>query len=202
MSDPVWIELDKVPDDNLFPPFVESLKLLNNQDDSNSTPLTNDGQSGKIKDVDLEYACNECRATDPSRCRCTGKSGFDETAERDKILNGTYPSRIIDGRQRKHIEGTKEFEQLRERMQRVSPGSEPAILNHGIDAQKLVDEYKGKGEIRETSGSIYPREIVETDGIIGRTWVITMRKYVDTKNFAIAYSSDGTHIFPVSEYER
>jgi len=35
-------------------------------------------------------------------------------AERRKILDGTYPVRVVQGRQNKHIEGTREFEQNKE----------------------------------------------------------------------------------------
>jgi hypothetical protein len=54
-----------------------------------------------------------------------------------------YSSRIIRGRQRKHMEGTIEFLQHRKKMQNDSPGSEPSILIS--DAQMLIDKYMGKG---------------------------------------------------------
>ena len=79
--------------------------------------------------------------------------------EKRKILDGTYPSRIIEGRQNKHIEGTREFEQKREQMQKLSPGSAPAILY--ADAQNLVGKYKGTGTIDCIKGSAYPRETVK-----------------------------------------
>jgi len=123
----------------------------------------------------------------------------DVADERRKILDGTYPSRIIVGRQNKHIEGTREFEQKREQMQRLSPGSEPAILT--AEAQLLVDKYKGTGRIR-LKGSEYPRERVDADDIIGKTWVQSAQRYVDTKRFEIFYSSTGTHIVPVSDYKK
>ena len=120
--------------------------------------------------------------------------------ERQKILNGTYPSRIIEGRQRKHIEGTREFEQNRAKMQRLSPGSEPAILT--ADAQTLVNRYKGSGLVEIKRGSQYPREIIDTTDIIGKTWVQSLSKYADTKRIEIFYSSTGTHVVPVSDYRK
>ena len=71
---------------------------------------------------------------------------FNEEIERQKILHGTYPSRVIQGRQNKHIAETREFEQNREKMNRLNPGSMPAILE--IDATDFVAEYKGTGRIR------------------------------------------------------
>ena len=117
--------------------------------------------------------------------------------ERRKILNGTYPSRIIVGRQNKHIEGTREFEQNREKMQKLSPDSEPAIIE--VDAQDLVDKYKGTGTLK-LKGSAYPRETIDTDKVIGKTWVQSLKKYVDTKRIEIYYYSTGTHVVPVSDY--
>ena len=58
---------------------------------------------------------------------------FDPEVERQKILNGFYSDKIIQGRQRKHIFGTKEFEQNRIKMKKNSPGSEPPrIVISGI----------------------------------------------------------------------
>jgi hypothetical protein len=126
-----------------------------------------------------------------------GGNVADVQAERRKILDGTYPTKVIAGRQRKHIEGTREFEQKRAQMQKDSPGSEPAILT--ADAQALVDQYKGTGSIRITRGSNYPQETVIASAIIGKTWVNSLQKYVDTRGFRIIYSSKGVHIFPVND---
>jgi hypothetical protein len=41
---------------------------------------------------------------------------IDISDERRRILDGTYPPRVIAGRQNKHIDGTLEFEQIRESM--------------------------------------------------------------------------------------
>ena len=126
-----------------------------------------------------------------------GENMIDINEERKKILNGIYPSRVISGRQNKHIEGTKEFEQNRDKMQKI--GSEPSILY--ADAQMLVDKYKGTGTIYYKS-SLYPRELVETNGIIGKSWVKKSNKYVETKKIEIFYSSTGTHIVPVNDLKK
>jgi hypothetical protein len=129
----------------------------------------------------------------------TKNAAFDIEAERKKILDGTYPARIIQGRQNKHIEGAREFEQNCEKMNRLSPGSRPSIIT--ADAKMLVEKYKGTGEIR-IEGLDYPQETVTTNDIIGKSWVKTMQKYVDTKSFKIVYSSTGVHVIPVSDYKR
>jgi hypothetical protein len=128
----------------------------------------------------------------------TKNAAFDIEAERKKILDGTYPARIIWGRQRKHTEGTREFEQNCEKMQRLYQ-SNSAILT--ADAQILVDKYKGTGDIEINNSSIYPREFIKTDRVVGKVWVKSLKKYVDTKHFMIIHSSDGVHVVPISDYE-
>jgi len=120
--------------------------------------------------------------------------------ERRKILDGTYPAKIVAGRQRKHILGTREFAQKQQQMQNDNTGSKPAILI--ADAKKLVDKYKGTGIIRIMPGSQFPRERVDTGNVIGQTWVISLQKYVDTKRIEIMYSSDGVHVVPVSDHKK
>ena len=116
-------------------------------------------------------------------------------AERQKILDGTYPSRVTNA-QRKHIEGTREFEQKRAAM---PSGSEPSKLNPGINAQELVDRYKGTGIIYfKPLNNKYPREDVIADAIIGETWVKSLGRYVETRVFAIMYSGKGVHIIPMN----
>ena len=117
---------------------------------------------------------------------------------RDKILDGTYPDKVIFGRQRKHIPGTKEFEQKRQMMQ--SKGSSPSILT--ADAEDLVKKYKGTGTIRIVGSSPYPQETIDTEEIVGKTWVKGLQRYIDTKRIKLIYSSIGVHIVPVSDYGR
>ena len=126
------------------------------------------------------------------------KPPFDAEAERGKITSGEYPSKIKKGLQRGHIEGTKEFAQKSEKMDRETPGSKPAILNKDVEPQELVDKYKGTGIILYNRGSKYPKELIKENRAIGQSWVKSLGKYVDTNNFEIVYSSDGTHIRPVS----
>ncbi|MCL2633999.1 MAG: polymorphic toxin type 50 domain-containing protein [Oscillospiraceae bacterium] len=124
-------------------------------------------------------------------------TSFNEKAERQKILDGTYPNRIIQGRQRKHIEGTKEFEQNCEKMRKL--GSNPSKLY--ANADMLVKKYKGTGALFPgRGGSLFPEEIIETNSVIGETWVRSLKKHVPTKRIKIVYSSEGVHIIPISDY--
>jgi len=128
-----------------------------------------------------------------------GKKNFDIEDERRKIKDGTYPLRIIQGRQNKHIEGTVEFEQKAKSMNAHSPGSKPAILT--VDAKMLIDKYSGTGLINVPYGSDYPVEIVDADCVIGKSWVKHKQKYVDTRRMKIIYSSTGVHIVPKNDFE-
>ena len=113
--------------------------------------------------------------------------------ERRKILDGTYPSRVIQGRQNKHIEGTREFEQNQEKMRKI--GSEPAIIN--VDPQSLVNKHKGTGTIYFSKTSPdYPREDIDTGEIIGKAWDRKKEEYIDTSIITISYSKTGVHIYP------
>jgi len=115
-------------------------------------------------------------------------------------LSDEYSKRIVAGRQRKHILGTKEFEQHRKAMQARNPGSEPSILT--ADAEELVEKYAGKGVETRPRSSLYACEEIDTGSIVGKTWVKSLQKYVDTKRIRIVYSSIGVHVIPVSDYER
>jgi len=115
-------------------------------------------------------------------------------------LSDEYLKRIVAGRQRKHIAGTKEFEQNRKAMQKRSPGSEPSILT--ADAEELVEKYAGKGTMKIVGSSPYPRETINTGEVVGKTWVKNLQKYVDTKRIKIIYSLTGVHVVPISDYVR
>ena len=128
------------------------------------------------------------------------KSAFNPEEDRKKILNGTYPSLVLKGKQRGHTEGTQEFRQKKEKMNNdpMHP-SEPAIVNPDINVQQLVDTYKGTGKIKRVGKAEYPREDILGDKTIGKTWYKGKEKYVDTRAFQIIYSSKGVHVVPLNE---
>ena len=129
-----------------------------------------------------------------------GDSEINIAEARKQIINGTYPSKVCLGKQRKHIQGTKEFEQARIHMQREFPGSEPAILT--TNAKELIDKYKGTGNVYLPKGSDYPKEIITCEQNVGKTWYKSANKYIDTNTFMVVYSSKGTHIIPINNYRR
>jgi hypothetical protein len=150
-------------------------------------PLTNDSGGGIMSDTGDINNMNE-----------VDNRTFDAEVERQKILDGTYPSRIIQGRQNKHIAGTREFEQKSEAMEKESPRNKPSVIE--ADVKILVDRYKGTGHINISTNSPYPVEIIDTDTIIGKTWVRHLQKYTETKRIKIIYSSKGVHVVPINDY--
>ena len=118
--------------------------------------------------------------------------------ERRKIINGVYSLIIAQGKQNKHIPGTKEFLDKERQMQQEIPNGKPSILE--VDAGELVKKHKGTGKIRIMPNAQYPREIINADVNIGKTWVQSLQKYVNTKRFEIHYSSKGAHVVPVNDY--
>jgi hypothetical protein len=126
-----------------------------------------------------------------------------ESEARSNILGGIYSSRVVLGRQRKHIEGTKEYNDNMARLEQLSPGSKPSKLNNNIDAQVLADRYKGTGRVYfHPSSKEYPREDIVTDFIVGETWVKKLQEFVPTTAFTITYSKTGVHIVPVNDRGR
>jgi len=125
---------------------------------------------------------------------------LDIAEEKRKILDGTYPTKVVAGRQRKHILGTREFAQNLQKMQNQEPKSRPAILI--ADAKTLVDKFKGTGYIyMHPSSAEYPREEINAGYVIGKSWYKKGNKYIDTSEFEIIYSKDGVHVIPINSWK-
>jgi len=121
-------------------------------------------------------------------------------SEQEKILDGTYPSRLKPKEQAKHIYGSTAFQrEVAINLLKKANGDDyfmPSYFNVDENLQDLVDTYKGTGVIKTGIGSIYPREEIKMNRIIGKAWDSDNEKYVDTDTFTIIYSSRGVHIFP------
>ncbi|MCL2015532.1 MAG: polymorphic toxin type 50 domain-containing protein [Defluviitaleaceae bacterium] len=118
----------------------------------------------------------------------------------DRIKDGTYPSRVMAGAQRKHVPGTAEFQQKRQQAKKDNPSNEPAKLNTTAAnyykfSQALVNEYKGTGKIKVLTNGVI-RETIKADRVIGKTWLNKTQQYMNTNTFDIHYSNKGTHIHP------
>ncbi len=95
--------------------------------------------------------------------------------------------RIQWDKQGKHIQGHKNFEQLRNR----------SILVHS-NPQKLVDEFSGKGmkAAKVRPGTAGYQEIIDFKEFVGYTVNSSTGEKVATSWGKIHYANDGVHIVP------
>lgn len=117
---------------------------------------------------------------------------------RKRIQSGEFPLAIHEGRQNKHIEGTKEYVQYVERMHRDGKYGPSRITISTDDVHALVGTYKGTGILRrDRHGQWRNSELVTVHpdkigiAVNDRTGTET-----DTPAFCIHYSKDGVHITP------
>ena len=118
-------------------------------------------------------------------------------------------TRIQKAKQLEHTQGTKS---LRNRMkQAMESQRDPTIprekkktpqsyLYRHVDAQKLVDQYAGKGLItyRMKSGTV--QEWITVDRPVGRCYNQGTRRYEESRRICIMYhEKKGTHVYPVKE---
>lgn len=115
-----------------------------------------------------------------------------------RIQSGEFPLAIHEGRQNKHIEGTKEYVQYVERMHRDGKYGPSRITISTDDVHALVGTYKGTGILRrDRHGRWRNSELVTVHpdkigvAVNDRTGTET-----DTPAFCIHYSKDGVHITP------
>ena len=71
-----------------------------------------------------------------------------------------------------------------------------------IDHQKIVDEYKGKGDKMPRLKDNTIDEYVTLDTFVGEYYNLGTKKYEKTKRVCIKYTNKGTHIYPVKEKEK
>lgn len=115
------------------------------------------------------------------------------------IESGEVSTKIRLQQQSKHIEGTPQFEQYR--VSRAAKGKTPqSILGiSALEAQALVDEYAGSGNVdvkKGKNGTIKIVEFCDSDRVVGQYYD---KGYRDTKRFEIFYSKRGAHVVPVKE---
>ncbi|MBR1728218.1 MAG: hypothetical protein IJ728_01655 [Selenomonadaceae bacterium] len=100
--------------------------------------------------------------------------------------------------QNRHIEGTSEYQNYAEKL--AEKGLKPSKLADNVDVAKLVKEFHGKGIYDPNPKDNSPREIVDTDRIIGQYWDNREYCYVYTTFVKIVYSKKGVHIYPIRGY--
>ena len=123
------------------------------------------------------------------------------SSQRDARVTNDQPNTLNRGAQRKHIKGTKEYNEKLESMRRR--GSEypsQSYLTVNLDeAEKLVEEFAGKGVAKaRRDGTWSGSETCDAGRVIGYT-VDKDGTETETSKFSIKYKDAGTHIVPVRQ---
>ena len=106
-----------------------------------------------------------------------------------KIRSPEVNKTIEEGKQGKHILGHKNYKDGRSYL-KVS----------AEEAQRLVDQYAGTGQIkRDSKGHWTNKEFESADHIIGVVVDANMGETIETSRFSIHYSKNGVHIVPRKE---
>ena len=117
-----------------------------------------------------------------------------------KIDSREYPLQINKGRQRKHIEGTHEYETYL--AQRLKDGKTPQgkLTVPENSVLEILQKYYATGNVTVTGKNAGNTKIVEyvtTDIVVGQCYEAD--QYINSKRLAIHYSKRGAHMFPGPE---
>lgn len=108
-----------------------------------------------------------------------------------KKIREDYPKMILEGKQGKHLIGHNNYTKGK------------SYLTISLEeAQRLVDQYAGTGEIKRDSKEKWThKEFITLDRVIGVVVDPETGKKTETRRCAIHYSNKGTHIVPAKEVE-
>lgn len=108
-----------------------------------------------------------------------------------KKIREDYPKTILEGKQGKHLIGHNNYTEGK------------SYLTISLEeAQRLVDQYTGTGEIKRDSKEKWThKEFITLDHVIGVVVDSETGKKTETRRCAIHYSNKGTHIVPAKEVE-
>lgn len=108
-----------------------------------------------------------------------------------KKIREDYPKMILEGKQGKHLIGHNNYTKGK------------SYLTISLEeAQRLVDQYAGTGEIKRDSKEKWThKEFITLDHVIGVVVDPETGKKTETRRCAIHYSNKGTHIVPAKEVE-
>lgn len=119
---------------------------------------------------------------------------------KEKIQSGEYPLKVNKGQQRKHIEGTNEYETyLKERLRKNKTPQDKLTISED-NVQEIIQKYHSTGTVVISGKSPENMKFVEyvtVDMEAGKCY--HDGQYYGSKRIAIHYSKRGEHIFPVLE---
>ncbi len=121
-----------------------------------------------------------------------------EDRVKSNVESGIQPLGVEQGQQNKHIVGTHEFNQHKKKLTDAGQYGPSELYGGMAEAQKLVDEFSGKGTWRKNkSGNYIPEEIIINNDLpIGIVVNNITGARAETTVFKIKYSVKGTHVVP------
>ena len=117
---------------------------------------------------------------------------------KEKLSKGTANLSVKKQKQQEHILGRKKWKE-RVRLDLKEKASAPDMFYKTVDVEQLVKEYSGTGVLQFRKGQDYPIEYISANYPVGKAFNLESGRYMDTKRFAIRYSSKGVHLHPVKE---
>ena len=117
-----------------------------------------------------------------------------------KLKSGEISEAIRPQVQRKHIEGTRQFDEYLNLRKERGQTPQSILTVSEQEAQELVKKYSGTGIVviqKSGENSLKICEFCKADHVVGK-WYAENR-FLETKRFEIFYSKKGTHIVPVKE---
>ena len=136
----------------------------------------------------------------PDEWRAFLKNREDTATLISKIKSGEISETIRPQVQRKHIEGTKQFDEYLNLRKERGQTPQSILTVSEQEAQELVKKYSGTGVVviqKSGENSLKICEFCEADHVVGK-WYAENR-FLETKRFEIFYSKKGAHVVPVKE---
>lgn len=117
---------------------------------------------------------------------------------RRQIQSQETNTQILMGQQKKHIAGTREYLQYKEKLEKNGRYGPSRLTVSAEDAQALVEQYKGTGVLRfDKTGTWRNQEMITVHPEkIGVAVNDRTGAEADTTVFCIHYSKNGVHISP------
>lgn len=120
---------------------------------------------------------------------------------RQDIARGAVITSVDKSNQQNHTYGKIWKNQVKQAMKSNGQLAPKSVLAKGLDPQKIIDKYAGKGDSYSFKGANkYPDEYITLPFVAGRTYNKKTGKYEETHRVQLKYNeSKGFHVFPVLE---
>ena len=206
----------KVPADMTYPEWYE--KYIKPSEGGNGSQKPQNTLDSKPAEINIPAPDNgQPEYTDTPIPKNVNNSSVDKSAESDiikqeeeqrkraaeirRIREEVIPLQKTDNvipRQKVHRQGTKEYYDRQTYLKNKKKYGPGYVTISDDEIIELVNQYKGKGDIRLTKKGEWDNEeiIITNDKIVGVVVNDLTGKSVPTSVFKIHYSNDGIHIVP------